>query len=176
VDTYGLDLGLNYLLTKRLSLALNYSYFDFNLDKKDLKNDGNRNGVVTDTDLPLNTPTHKLSLALNYSSNKFFGSVFTRWVDAYDFFSGINTAAKQNTELGIKENARFGRTWNYGPLGGFVNVDISAGYRFGNGLQLSGQIVNLFNTEVREFVASPAIGRLYSIELKVNLPSVKNKK
>ncbi|MDX2301257.1 MAG: TonB-dependent receptor [Microscillaceae bacterium] len=63
-----------------------------------------------------------------------------------------------------------------GPLGGFVNVDISAGYRFNNGLQLSGQIVNLFDSEVREFVASPAIGRLYSVELKVNLPAVKKKK
>lgn len=176
VDTYGVDLGINYLLTKNLTLALNYSYFGFSLDKNDLSNDGNRNGTVTDTDLPINTPAHKLSLALNFSASRFFGSIFTRWVDAYDFFSGINTAAATNEELGIVEDARFGRTWNYGPLGGFVNVDISAGYRFNNGLQLSGQIVNLFDSEVREFVASPAIGRLYSVELKVNLPAVKKKK
>ena len=173
VDTYGIDLGINYLLTKNLSLNLNYSYFGFSLDKDDMSNDGNRDGVVRDTDLPINSPEHKLSLALNYSQSRFFGSIFMRWVDNYDFFSGINIAAATNEELGIQENARNGRTWNYGPLGGFVNVDISAGYRFEQGLQISGQITNLFDSEVREFIASPAIGRMYSIELKINIPPFK---
>lgn len=182
VDTYGFDLGLNYLLSKSLTLALNYSYFGYSLDKKDPANDFRGTGVVLDSDLPLNTPEHKLSLAFNYSQNRFFGSIFTRWVQAYDFISGINVAAATNpnlnigTGISVVENARVGRTWNYGPLGGFVNVDVSAGYRFNNGLQLSGQVVNVFNSEVREFVASPMIGRLYSIELKVNVPSIKRKK
>ena len=173
VDTYGLDLGINYLLTKNLSLNLNYSYFGFSLDKNDLSNDGNRDGVVVDTDLPINTPEHKLSLALNYSKSRLFGSIFMRWVDAYDFFSGINVAAATNEELGIQENARVGRTWNYGPLGDFINVDISAGYRFDQGLQISGQITNLFDSNIREFIASPAIGRMYSIELKMTVPPFK---
>ncbi|WP_303312258.1 TonB-dependent receptor [Hymenobacter sp. BT730] len=173
VNTYGADLGLNYYLTKTVGLALNYSWFGYELDKKDLRNDGNKDGkVVAEIDLPINTPAHKMSLAVNYSGKKFFGSVFTRWVQEYDFFSGINVAAEANPELGIKENARYGRTWNYGPLGGFVNVDLSAGYRINTYLTASAQVSNVFDSEVREFVASPFIGRLYSAELKVMLPAM----
>jgi len=174
VDTYGFDMGLNYYVTNKFNIALNYSYFGFSLDKEDPANDFRGTGQVLDTDLPINTPANKLSLALNYSSKRWFGSIFTRWVEAYDFFSGINVAAATNRDITVGgspvvENARVGRTWNYGPLGGFVNVDVSAGYRFGNGLQISGQVVNIFDSEVREFVASPAIGRLFSIEFKANI-------
>ena len=172
VDTYGADLGLSYFLTNALSVALNYSYFGFNLNKDDLSNDGNKDGKVTDTDLPINTPAHKGSLAVNYSGKKFFGSVFTRYVQAYDFYSGINVAAAANPTLGVRENARFGRTYNYGPLGGFTTVDVSAGYRLNSYLTASAQVVNLFDTKMREFVASPFIGRLYSAELKVMLPAL----
>jgi len=173
VDTYGADLGLSYYLTSALSLALNYSYFGFNLDKNNLDNDGNKDGKVqNEIDLPINTPAHKGSLAVNYSGKKFFGSVFTRYVQAYDFYSGINVAASANPTLGVRENARFGRTWNYGPLGGFTTVDVSAGYRLSSYLTASAQVVNLFDTKMREFVASPFIGRLYSAELKVMLPAL----
>ena len=172
VDTYGADLGFSYFLSSSLSLALNYSWFGFKLDYSDLKNDGNKDGKVQDNDLPLNTPAHKGSLALNYSGKKFFGSVFTRYVQAYDFYSGINVAAAANPALGVRENARYGRTWNYGPLGGFTTVDVSAGYRLNSYLTASAQVVNLFDTRMREFVASPFIGRLYSAELKVMLPAL----
>ena len=176
VDTYGADLGLSYYLNSSLSLALNYSYFGFTLDHSDLNNDGNKDGKVQDeTDLPINTPTHKGSFAVNYSGKKFFGSVFTRWVQAYDFYSGINVAAKANSTLGVVENARYNRTWNYGPLGGFTTVDVSAGYRLSTYLTASAQVVNLFDTKMREFVASPFIGRLYSAELKVMIPAIGSK-
>ena len=103
-----------------------------------------------------------------------FGTVFTRWVDAYDFFSGINVAAATNTDLvyggsPVVEGQRVGRDFNEGPLGGFVNVDVSAGYRFMDQVTLMGQVVNVFDSEVREFVASPAIGRLYTVQLRVDL-------
>ncbi|WP_286130421.1 TonB-dependent receptor [Solirubrum puertoriconensis] len=176
VDTYGADFGINYTFTNALSLAANYSWFGYDLDKGDLKNDGNKDGKVqTEIDLPINTPAHKASLGLNYSGKKLFGSVFGRWVQAYDFFSGINVAAKANPTLGIRENARYGRTWNYGPLGGFVNVDLGAGYRFNDYFSFGAQVTNLFDTEVREFVASPFIGRLYSVEAKVNIPALKSR-
>ena len=173
VDTYGADLGLSYFFTNALSVALNYSYFGFNLNKDDLGNDGNKDGKVqNEIDLPINTPAHKGSLAVNYSGKKFFGSVFTRYVQAYDFYSGINVAAAANPTLGVRENARFGRTYNYGPLGGFITVDVSAGYRLNSYLTASAQVVNLFDTKMREFVASPFINRLYSAELKVMLPAL----
>ena len=80
-----------------------------------------------------------------------------------------------NAELSVRENACFGRTWNYGPLGGFTIVDVSAGYRFSSYLIASAQVVNVFDTKMREFVASLFIGRLYSAELKVMIPAIGSK-
>ncbi|MFN7120296.1 MAG: hypothetical protein ACK4TA_26140, partial [Saprospiraceae bacterium] len=60
--------------------------------------------------------------------------------------------------------------------GGFFNLDVSAGYRFNDTFTLSGQIVNVLDQEVREFVASPVIRPLYSVELKINLPAIGGKK
>lgn len=171
VNTYGADIGLNYYLNETVNFVLNYSYFDFSLDKSDLNNDGDKNGIVTDTDLPINTPKNKLGFGINFNYPKFFGTIFTRWVQAYNFFSGINVAASADPNIVISgsklvENARVGRSWNYGPLGGFVNVDINGGYRFTENITLSAQVTNLFNTKEREFVASPFISRLFSVELK----------
>ena len=173
VNTYGFDFGASYYLSNNVSLSLNYSFFDFELDRADLKNDGNKNGKVDENDLAINTPKHKGSLALNLSQSKCFGSVFLRWVDEYDFFSGINVAAKTNRSLivggdPVVEGRRVGRDFNEGPLGGFVNVDLGGGYRLNQNLTVAAQVSNVFDSEVREFVASPSIGRLISTELKFN--------
>lgn len=171
VDTYGSDVGLNYYLDDRNRFAFNYSYFNFSLDENDPANDANRDGTVTRTDLPINTPEHKMNLGYYFTGDKFFGSVFSRWVQEYDFFSGINVAAKTQDLNGdgineIVENARVGRTWNYGPLGGFVNFDLNAGYRLTNNFTIGASVTNIFDSEVREFVASPTVGRLFLVELK----------
>jgi iron complex outermembrane receptor protein len=170
VDTYGLDIGLNYYFTDRYSLTANYSYFGQSIDKNDLGNDGNRDGIVTDTELPINTPANKLSIGLNYSDGKYNATIFGRWVQKYDFFSGINIAAETQDTNGdgvddVFENARNGRTWNYGQLGGFM-VDVNGGYNVNKNIYIGASITNLFNAEVREFVASPVIGTLASLEFK----------
>lgn len=181
VSTYGFDASLSYALTSALNARLNYSWFGYDLDDTDTANDGNKDGKVNENDLPINTPANKLSLGLSYSGKKLFGSVFGRWVQAYDFFSGINVAAKTNENLiyggnKVIEGKRVGTSFNNGPLGGFFNVDLSLGYRLGKYFTVSGQVVNLFNSEVREFIASPSISSLYSVELKVDLPGIGQKK
>ena len=170
VDTYGADVGVNYYFTNELSLSGTYSFFDFSLDENDPKNDGDRNGTVTDTDLPINTPTHKATLGLNASRTQWFGSVFGRWVQDYDFFSGINVAAETNRDLmvggsPVVEGERVGRDFNEGPLGG-LNIDLTAGYRLRPNLTVAGHVTNVFDSDVREFVASPATKRLFSTELR----------
>ncbi|PCE64237.1 TonB-dependent receptor [Sediminicola luteus] len=170
VDTYGFDIGLNYYFTDAFRASLNYSYFGRDLDKDDPNNDGNGDGQVLETELPINTPNNKLSVGLHYTKGKFYGALFGRWVEDYDFFSGINIAAKTQDLNGdgtndIIENARNGRTWNYGPLGGFT-VDANAGYYISPSLSIGASVTNLFNAEVREFVASPVIETLFSVELK----------
>lgn len=179
VDTYGLDVGLNYYFSDSFRTAFNYSYFDRSLDTDDMANDGNLDGKVLESELPINTPNHKFSLGFHYNQGNFYGSIFGRYVQKYDFFSGINVAAETQDQDGdgvneIVENARVGRTWNYGQLGGFT-VDANAGYNLSDSLSLGMSITNLFNANVREFVASPAISTLISFELKYKINFFKNK-
>jgi len=179
VDTYGLDVGLNYYFNDNFRTSVNYSYFDRDLDKNDLDNDGNLDGQVLESELPINTPNHKFSVGLHYGKGKFYGALFGRYVQKYDFFSGINVAAETQDQDGdgineIVENAQVGRTWNYGQLGGF-SVDANAGYNFNDNLSLGLSITNLFNAKNREFVASPIIETLVSFELKYKVNFFKKK-
>lgn len=173
-DTYGADFGINYFFNDALSMSVNYSYFSYNIDEENMENDFNNDGEVNKLDLLVNAPNNKASVALNYSDGKFFGSIFSRWVQEYDYFSSYQIAAETQdlTYRGypIVEDARSGNAWNYGPLGGFVTFDLSMGYRINSTFTLSGQVTNVFNTEMREFTASPPTGRLISAELKINLP------
>ncbi|MEO8773373.1 MAG: TonB-dependent receptor [Gelidibacter sp.] len=173
VDTYGFDAGFNYYFNDSFRGVFNYSYFGRTLDLDDMANDGNLDGVVLESELPINTPNNKFSLGLHYNKGKFYAAAYGRYVQKYDFFSGINVAAKTQDQNGdgvndIVENSRVGRTWNYGQLGGFT-VDANAGYYFNDNLSLGVNITNLFNAEIREFVASPAISTLISFELKYNI-------
>ena len=181
VDTYGFDLGLNYYFTDALRGVINYSYFGRNLDTEDMLNDGNKDGKVLDTDLPINTPENKISAGLNYTTPTWFGSVYGRWVQKYDFFSGVSTAAKTQDldgdgDIDITENSYYApsRVWNYGPLGGFT-VDMNAGYNFSNGMTVGANVSNLFNVDIREFAGSPFIKRLVSLEFRYNIDFFKNK-
>lgn len=181
VQTYGFDASVSYAFTRQISGLVNYSYFGYNLDQDDLANDGNKDGRVDVNDLPINTPANKLGVGLNYTGSRLFGGLFGRWVQAYDFFSGINVAAATNESLiyagsPVVQGRRVGTSFNYGPLGGFFNLDVSLGYKFGKYLTLSGQVVNVLNAEVREFIGSPAIAPLYSVEVKVDLPAFATKR
>tara|TARA_R110001592_G_scaffold38190_7_gene126288 strand:+ start:8427 stop:10889 length:2463 start_codon:yes stop_codon:yes gene_type:complete len=172
VDTYGFDLGLNYYFNDDFRSTFNYSYFGRDLDKNDLANDGNLDGKVLETELPINTPANKFSIGFHYAKDKFNATIFARWIEKYDFFSGINIAAKTQDTTGdgindVVENARNGRTWNYGQLGGFT-VDFNAGYSLTDKLYAGVSASNLLNAKNREFVASPIIGTLVSFELKYN--------
>ena len=179
VDTYGFDLGFNYYWTDNLKSIINYSYFGRKVDKNDMSNDGNGDGKVIETDLPINTPENKLTLGLSYTSPKWYGAIYGRYVQKYDFFSGINVAAKTQDldgdgTIDVIEGQRNGTSWNYGQLGGFT-VDMNVGYNFSNGMTLGANVTNLFNANIREFVASPVIGTLYSIEFKYNIDLFKKK-
>lgn len=173
VNTYGADIGINYYFSDNLSVALNYSYFDYAVDENNMDNDFNGDGEVNELDILVNAPKNKMSFGINYSSDKFFGTIFTRWVQAYNYYSSFQIASETIPDwtyrgVPIVEDARGADSWNYGPLGGFVNVDVGVGYNINQNFTVSTQVTNLFDTEVREFTASPFIGRLFSAELKVN--------
>lgn len=176
-NTYGMDFGLNYFFTDALSFSANYSYFDYAIDENNLENDFNDDGKVTELDVLVNAPNHKASGALNYQGKKVFGSIFGRWVEAFNYYSSYQIASEtipgvNYRGMPIVEDALSGDAWNYGPLGGFVTFDISAGYRINEMFRVSGQVTNLFDTEQREFTAAPPTGRLFSLELRVDLPAI----
>ena len=173
VDTYGADLGINYYFNKKYNLAFNYSFFDFSLDENDPKNDGNGDGVVTELDLPINTPKHKFSTTFNVNEDKFYGSVMARWVQKYDFFSGRNVAAETNTDIiiggdPVVENQRVGSQFNYGQLGG-VFVNLNFGYKINKNFTLGVYANNIVGAGNYQFVASPETETMIGAELKIKI-------
>lgn len=179
VNTFGFDIGLNYYFTPELSATFNYSYFDFDVDEDNEENDFNGDGVVNFLDILVNAPTHKAGLGLNYSSKKYFGGIFARWVQEYNYYSSFQIASTTQTDdngdpiiyrgVPIVENARGRDAFNYGPLGGFVTVDLNFGYRINDMFTVSMAASNLFNQELREFTASAPTRGLYTLEFRVNL-------
>lgn len=179
-NTYGLDVGTTYYFSSKLSATLNYSLFDYRIDEDNLDNDFDGNGTVNFLDLLVNAPNHKANLNIAYRGEQFFGSIFTRWVEAYDYFSSFQIASSSHPGLTyrgvpIVEDARSADAYNYGPLGGFVTVDLNAGYKINEVFTIQGTVTNLFNTTLREFTAAPPTGRLMALELKVNLPAIGKK-
>lgn len=180
VNTYGFDIGLNYYFTTELSAFANYSFFDYAVDEDDLDNDFDNNGVVNFLDILVNAPTHKFGLGLNYSGKQWFGSLFGRWVQAYNYFSSFQIASETLTNddgspilyrgVPIVENARSADAFNYGPLGGFFTVDANIGYRFSERVTLAAAATNLANQPLREFTASAPTRGLYTLELRIHLP------
>lgn len=182
VNTYGIDIGATYYFNPAFSATFNYSFFDFSVDEEDLENDFNGDGVVNFLDILVNAPTNKANLTFNYSGEKFFGSLFTRWVEEYNYFSSFQIASETLVDdngqpflyrgVPIVEDARSADTYNFGPLGGFVTFDLTLGYRFSDKVTLSVTGSNLFNTELREFTAAPPTRGLYTMELRFNLPEI----
>ncbi|MCK0147628.1 TonB-dependent receptor [Arenibacter sp. F26102] len=173
VRTYGFDIGLNYYFSDNYKLSLNYSFFDYSLNKEDLKNDGNFDGKVTDNDLSINTPKNKISAALNARFNKFSGTLFTRWVQKYDFFSGRNVAAKTNVNniynrSPVIEGQRVGEQWNYGPLGGFY-LSINGNYQLWKTINLGAYVNNIIGQGNFEFVATAPTETTFGLEVKLSL-------
>ncbi|MEJ8804405.1 TonB-dependent receptor [Pontibacter sp. H249] len=165
VNSWGTDFGLNYYINDFFSIGAKYSYFNSDItDTDNLDNDANGDKVVSVAESSLNAANHRYNFnftARNLFDKKFFGSVNVRILPEYDFYSGSQIAAKENEG---KRVAPF--NYNYGPLGGFTSVDLSAGYKFTNWLTLGGSVTNLFDTPQREYVGSPEIGRLYNVELR----------
>lgn len=170
VNTFGADFGISYQLSDKVSTRLNYSYFDFSLDETDLKNDSNKDGKVLTTDLPLNTPTNKFSVAMNYASGKLYGSILARYVEKYDFFSGKNVAAKDDPSLiiggtPVLVGTRVGTAYNAGPLGGFF-LDLNGGVQVSKAFSAGIYVNNILGEGNYEFVCSPPTAFLFGIELK----------
>lgn len=186
VASYGVDLGLNYYFNDNVSWAFKYSWFGSDITKNNIKNDANRDGYVSLEERSLNAPANRFSTTLsfqNMAKGKMFLNISMRWVESYDLYSGNQIGTKAGAGSrgivygGINPLTNLPRNYiknfNWGALGGFTTFDISTGVKLNSQLSLGAGISNLFNVKQLEFVGSPSIGRLFSVELKAHIPNSK---
>lgn len=179
VHTYGIDVGFDYLLNNNWSANFNYSYFDYSVDEENLDNDFNGDGIVNFLDILVNAPNHKAGGGLTYSDDKWNASLFGRWVQSYNYFSSFQIASE--TIEGafyrgspIVEDARSTDSYNFGPLGGFVTMDLNVSYKLTDQIRVGLTATNLLNTELREFTAAAPTKGLYTLMFRYHFdPSSK---
>lgn len=184
VTSYGVDLGVNYYFSGTSNFTVKYSWFGSDITEENIKNDANRDGFVSLEERNLNAPRHRVVAGLNFQ-NLFDGKAYLniggRWIQQYDFYSGsqIGTAEGEGRRGVVygginpinNQPRNYFKNFNHGALGGFTTFDLSTGYKFSEFLSVGGSISNIFDVEQREFVGSPSIGRLYSVEVKTTIPT-----
>lgn len=186
VASYGLDAGLSLDASRLVSISLKYSWFGSDIHKDNLGNDANRDGYVSLEERSLNAPSNRIYAGLNLHHlmhDRLYVNLGGRWVEKYDFYSGsqIGTAAGEGTRGSVFGGVNpatgqpryYLKNYDWGALGGFLTFDVSSGIQLNEMLHLGAGINNVFNTRQVEFVASPSIGRLVAVELKVTLPAHK---
>jgi iron complex outermembrane receptor protein len=87
-DTQGIDFGLNYYITNTWNLALNYSWFDFELKDQQL-------GDLVEP----NAPSNHASAGLGYVGDRFDFSFNFRWVDDFRWAAGVFVGDVPSYEL-----------------------------------------------------------------------------
>jgi iron complex outermembrane receptor protein len=188
VRIYGIDAGLTYTFNKYVNLAVKYSWLGSDITEGHPDNDGNEDDTVSTDERSLNSPTHRGVAILSFQNlckQKLFIMLSARYVEQYDFYSGnqISTAdgegsrgvvyGKLNPVTGQK--TAYIKNFDWGPLGGFTTIDLSAGYKINSMISVGMNITNLFDTKQREFVGSSLIGRLIMFELRVHVPNSSSK-
>lgn len=186
VSVYGVDAGITYAFNRYADLTARHSWIGSDITKGNHDNDANGDGYVAADERTLNAATHRAVVILglqNLYKGRLFATFSARYTSAYDFYSGnqISTAAGEgkrgNVYGGIGQNGHarnYLKNFDWGPLGGYTVVDISAGYKISQMLSAGMNITNLLNAEQREFAGSPAIRRLIMFELKVQVPDKSN--
>lgn len=141
IDYFGIDIGMEYLLTNNWRVVANYSHISddswLDLDRND------------DFDIYLNAPRNKYMLATNYTDRKWTGEIRYRFVEGFPIESGIWATA-------LGANGRRQAIESYGLL------DFNLGYDFQNmpGLRATVNVTNALNVDNVQFVGTPNIGRL----------------
>ncbi len=186
VKSYGIDIGLNYLFSSNINFLLKYNYFDSDISNNDIKNDANKDGYVSLEERSLNAPKNKLVSTFSFQNlmkGKMYINVSMRFVEKFDMYSGNQIA----TEAGIGKRGivygginslnnqprYYAKNFDWGNLGGFFTFDFNTGYKINKNYSIGLGVSNLFNTTQREFVGSPSIGRLISLEIKSHFSMLK---
>ena len=182
VKVYGVDAGISYQFNKYINLAIRYSWIGSDITKGNTDNDANKDGYVAADEKSLNAASNRAQVILNFQNlckQKLFVTISARYVEQFDFYSGnqISTEAGEGKRGIVYRGDNLSpilKNFDWGPLGGFAVIDLNAGYKLNDMLNLNMNITNLFNVRQREFVGSPYIERLICFELKVHVPNRKD--
>jgi iron complex outermembrane receptor protein len=188
VKAYGIDIGLTYSFNTFVNFTVKYSWFGSDITTDEIKNDANKDGFVSLEEASINAPKNKIVTILGFQNlwkQKVFVNISARFTGQHDFYSGshIGTALGKGSRGKVfwgaepltNEPRYYIKNFDWGPLGGFTIIDLSAGCKLNNMTSLNMGVTNLLNSKQLEFVGSPPIGRLIMFELKVHLPN-SNKK
>ncbi len=174
VNTWGIDVGMTWTLSKHIGMSINYSWIDSDITDLKWENDANKNDTISADEKSLNAPHHRGSASLLFTDmlkGKFQCMLGARYVQQYDFYSGmqIGTSEGEGMKGEVYGNSAVNYNFDWGPLGGFLSFDFSAGFSFNSSISANLNITNVFNSRQIEFVGSPSIGRLIMAEVRVDL-------
>lgn len=136
VSWYGLDFGLEVMLSDQVTFTGSYSHVSKDCFDMDL--DGACPGFA---DVPLNAPKNKLALGARWENrlSGWHAGTRMRYSDGFPMNSGVYV----------------------GNVEAYSVLDLALGYRFsGSGLMLGLNVTNVLDNVHREFVGAPEIGRL----------------
>ena len=137
VAFWGLDWGLEYIATDRISAFFNGSYMSDNFFTNDELRESNP--ALT---LSMNSPQFRFRTGLDYNDPKgLTANVALRYQDGFRVQSGVYD----------------------GQIDAFTLIDCGAGYHLDDylrGLRVDLTIQNVLNNVRREFIGAPAIGRM----------------
>jgi iron complex outermembrane receptor protein len=169
VNGYGTDLAVRYDFSNKFNAGIRYSFFDSDRKKDKPRNDANKDGKVSLEEKSLNAPHHRLILntgVQNLSKHNLFATLTGRYTSFYSFYAGTQVSAREGSGKRMP-----GKNFNRGPLGGYLIVDVNAGLKIDKTTFININLTNLFNSSQYEYIGSPAIGRLLSVEFKIDLPA-----
>jgi iron complex outermembrane receptor protein len=92
VDTEGIDLGLQWHISRPWRLDFNYSWFDFEIVDPPATN-------PLANQLKANAPEHSVSAGLLYTADRWDAGINFRWVDDFDWQAGVFDGEVPSYEL-----------------------------------------------------------------------------
>ena len=90
VDTEGVDLGLQWHISRPWTARLNYSWFDFDIVES---------GGLGPDQLQPNAPEHSASFGLSYAVDEWNAAINYRWVDEFRWVVGVFNGAVDSYNL-----------------------------------------------------------------------------
>ncbi|MDP1675813.1 MAG: TonB-dependent receptor [Bacteroidota bacterium] len=131
VDEYGYDLSVNYYLTDEIVLDANYTYFQFEIDKKTVS-------ASDAAQIQPNSPHWKTNAGITYQSkNNYDVSLKVKYVPSYFWAAGVYQ----------------------GKILAYTMLNLSAGYVVNENLSMNFNIANLLDRRHYEIFGGSMLGR-----------------